>query len=161
MTFWWHRAVPAVTKAGDVGGDSQVGEAYETRWWWPLADGSGFATMSRYFYVAERDGHRFVESHTEYNACRDWADPGSTELWSGQSTYTECDGDPTDGEAYGMAERGERPYGESEWVVAAPVGRCWHDRLHAHPVPGRLDLRLPVAAHPGPVGADARRGGRG
>lgn len=116
---WWNRVGDGVLKAGDVGGDGQVGEAFEARWWHPLADGT-FAVISRYYYVAERGGQLVLEGYTEYLVCASLDDPGSTERWSGQSAYGVCDGEATDAEAYGCAEWGCRPLGDDEWAPVAP-----------------------------------------
>jgi hypothetical protein len=76
----WQRREPAVYEGdGLPGGDSQISEAYSARWTRPL-EGGLHAVVTRYYYVAAEDGQSpRIEEQTEYIACTDVSDPGSTE----------------------------------------------------------------------------------
>lgn len=83
----WTRSLPEVMEGGDVGGDLQISEVYEVRWYRQLVDGR-FALVSRRYYVSAPSPHRFkaddlfIECQTEYLVCTDLDDPGGTEDWS-------------------------------------------------------------------------------
>lgn len=75
----WQRINPLVSEAGDVGGDFQISLAFSARWTRQL-EGGLHAVITRSYYVFAEDGQRpRVEEQTEYTACTDPSDPGSTE----------------------------------------------------------------------------------
>lgn len=118
---WWTRVQPDVMRAGDVGGDDQVSEAYGARFWHPLADGR-FAVIDRAFYVADHGQGPVLELQTEYVICRDWRRPFDTEEQS-DARYTECDdeGGVTEAAAKDAAEWGGAvPLGDDEWKLIYP-----------------------------------------
>ncbi len=114
----WVRQQPYADKAGPVGGDIQVGEAFNARWIRALPDGT-FAVVTRTYYPAVDGGHRFLECDTEYAVCTDPADPGSTEQWS-EGRPSPCEGDPTDEGALNAALAASEPT-DIEWNVHAPA----------------------------------------
>ncbi len=122
----WQRVQPDVCNAGDVGGDVQVGEAYNVRWQRMLPDGNtAMITESTYRALNDLnnpDGPTHMERQTEYLVCSDPADPGSTELWSDAryATIHPSANDPvTDPEA--VARRAaEVPPNDHVWNTHAP-----------------------------------------
>ncbi len=112
------RADPPVFAAGDVGGDAQVGDAYSARWTRPLPDGT-WGVVDRVYYVADVGDGLYVECQTEYLICTDPSDPGSTEVWADARYDAEHGVDPTDADAYLLAERSVGP-SDSEWVAVIP-----------------------------------------
>jgi hypothetical protein len=116
---WWTRVDPKVAVMGDIGGDTQVSEAYGARFWHPLAAGR-FAVIDRAFYIAEHDGRRVLEQQTNYVVCRDWQRPFDTEERS-DARHSECEGPATEAAAYEAAEWGGAvPLGGDEWVRIYP-----------------------------------------
>lgn len=83
-----------LANAGDVGGDSQVGEAYDRRFVHPDKPGC-LITVYAYGVAYENDA---VEGGLEYGVeemierliCTDMADPGGTEIGS-KAEYTAID----------------------------------------------------------------------
>lgn len=118
----WQRAVPFVHEAADIGGDDQISDAWESRWWAPLTDGT-FAVITRYYYVVERDGRRFLEEQTEYMWCRDHEHPGDTEI-NADGMYREVDpeGDTVDEGTDTKFFAEQAPYPSlTEWDEYAPA----------------------------------------
>lgn len=113
----WVRHEPLVDKAGDVGGDAQMSEAYAARWS-RLLPGDLHAVVTRSFYVTSCHGGG-IECDTEFAVCRDVRRPGDTELWSaGSVTHWSYRTD----EASARQAAGSAPEPtDAEWVEAAPM----------------------------------------
>lgn len=113
----WERQLPLAGRAGDVGGDVQVGEAFGARWARRL-DGGLWAVVTRSYYPAELHGARYLECDTEYLVCTDLSDPGGTEQWS-DGRAVPCTGNPT-GEGACNAAVGALGPDDGEWNTFAP-----------------------------------------
>jgi hypothetical protein len=117
----WQRCEPAVSPAGDVGGDIQASDAWDARWQRPLPDGMT-AMVTRAFYEAREDGKPptpwLLECQTEYLICRDPADPGGTEVWSdADHTMVPRSGDAGDARKAALNAAGPTA---AEWAKHAP-----------------------------------------
>jgi hypothetical protein len=117
----WQRGEPAIFEGdGQPGGDSQVSEAYSVRWTHPL-EGGLTAVVTRYYYVAAEDGESpRIEEQTEYIACTDPTDPGSTERAADYGYRTvPWNGPFDDAAARAAAEQAPKPT-TTEWAAAMP-----------------------------------------
>ncbi len=116
----WVRRDPEVHVAGDTGGDIQVGEAYDARWTRPLEDGLTAMVSRAYYAIREPVTNNLaLERQTEYLACTDPTDPGSTEQWSEYTYEPEYGFSPTDLGARAAAYGAEPPT-DGEWDEVAP-----------------------------------------
>ncbi len=120
----WERRYPLVAAAGDVGGDQQVGEAWDARWVREL-DNARWSVVTRAYYVAESDEGRAMVERTEYVVCADPADPGSTEVASSEAYATVTKAQPLDEAAVQDAAR-------EAW---APTNAEWNNQMSGWQVP--------------------------
>lgn len=117
----WQRREPAIFDGdGQPGGECQISEAYSARWTHPL-EGGLHAVVTRYYYVSDGDGHDLhVEEETEYLACTDPSDPGSTEQAADYGYRTvPCRGPFDDAAARTAAEQAPEPT-VAEWAEMLP-----------------------------------------
>lgn len=114
----WVRADPAVFAAGDVGGDTQVGDAWSARWVRQLPDGT-WGVVDRGYYVADVGEGMYMECQTQYLICADPGDPGSSEIWSDSRYDVEYGVHLVGAAAYRLAETAQGP-SEAEWVAVIP-----------------------------------------
>ncbi len=77
----WERREPPVMQSGDIGGDVQVSDSFDARWFIRLMDGT-WALVTSTYYRAKADGRTYMERQDEYLVCGDLNDPGGTEIAS-------------------------------------------------------------------------------
>jgi len=117
----WQRREPLVFDGdGEPGGDFQISEAYSVGWTHPL-EGRLHAVITRYYYVAAEDGQPpRIEEQTEYIACADPSDPGSTERGADYGYRTVPWDGPFDDAAARTAAGGAPEPTAAEWAEAMP-----------------------------------------
>jgi hypothetical protein len=135
----WHEAYPReVFDAGSVGGDIQAGDAHSRRFVRWLPDRKLWAVINDSYYLAkcdhDADDHEtydgelrckhcgplvWVQNQTELIICRDFTDPGGTEV-AADSIYRDdvCDLDSqaTDAFAHWQAQRCEPKFYGDPWL---------------------------------------------
>lgn len=116
----WQRRKPLIFDGdGQPGGDAQVSEAYSVRWTHPL-EGGLTAVVTRYYYVSDWQDNLRVEEQTEYVACTDPSDPGSTERGADYAyRMVPWSGPFDDAAARRAAENAPEPT-VAEWAAAMP-----------------------------------------
>jgi hypothetical protein len=98
-------------RGGDIGGDTQVGEAWTRRYLWLMPGGDTFAVIDESVYVSCPPGDNpgspdpatlAMTRQIDYTVCTDPLDVGGTELYA-DTTYTPItwtvDRSPTEGDA--------------------------------------------------------------
>lgn len=119
----WRQREPKVMSAGDVGGDVQTGDAWEASWWcYVVADGGWqYGVAVRYFYPAvDGQGAPVLQCQTEYLACTDATDPGTTQL-DAEAGYEDLeDWEATSRAAFQAAMVAEPPTLQ-EWAEYMPA----------------------------------------
>jgi len=113
----WQRCEPLVSPGGDAA-EHQISDAYDTRWYAKLTDGT-YALVTRTYYIARLDRRTFVECQNEYLICRDFADPGGTEYGS-ELVYQEvASSDPSSEDPRLLAAQASAPE-PGEWRTHGP-----------------------------------------
>lgn len=110
----WQRVEPLVSEAGDVGGDGQVGEAYDAKWVRQMPDGR-WSVVYRSYYVSEADGVQTMAEKTDYLVCAAPGDPGGTEVASNDAYAVVTSLPPLDDAAVRDAAREAYGPTRAEW----------------------------------------------
>lgn len=115
----WQRVALDIVEGGGVGGDVQISESYCAQWTYPLVGGLT-AVVTRYYYTASGDGPLRLEEQTEYLACTDPSDPGSTEQAADYGYRTVPWAGPFDDAAARKAAANAPEPTVTEWAGAMP-----------------------------------------
>jgi hypothetical protein len=113
----WQRVDPAAAPAADVCAE-QVSDAFNTRWYAPLADGT-YAVVTRTYYVADRDGRAQLERDDRYQIVRDPGAPSDTEIESAGVRH-QVDSDDPAGEDLEDLATNSFPPDPGEWQIHGP-----------------------------------------
>jgi hypothetical protein len=88
----WTPEIPQISRGGDVGGDIQIGESWQLRFW---NDTVPDGVIDVFIYVIDHALKTFppegpsefgLQVQSEFTVCRDRTRPGDTEEWS-DATY--------------------------------------------------------------------------
>lgn len=113
---WTEREPAGPVDGGDIGGDVQLGTAWERSWARPTPGMPGhWSVLTSSYYLAVEpgpdgtaaaDAERYVQHQVSRLVCTNPADPGGSEVWS-EYDYTDLSDDraPTDDLARGFSER--------------------------------------------------------
>ncbi|GAA0719729.1 hypothetical protein Drose_06030 [Dactylosporangium roseum] len=115
----WQRRSPEVAVAGQVGGDWQIGVAYDAKWA-RLLPGGLWAIVIRTCFRQENDGGELLTTDTDYSV-RDHADAsGDAEIASNGRVFgTDRPGRFTDADVQAEARYARAPT-DAEWNAAMP-----------------------------------------
>lgn len=99
----WKRSTPIASEGGEHGGDTQVSDAWDARWWarlTPDEDGTDrFAVITRAYYTAQKDEESgddettplYIERYDEYLVCTDLEHVSDSMIQSEVMVWTRLD----------------------------------------------------------------------